>query len=99
VIQRGAQARHDGGERDEHDNSKQLRHGNVQFTRKATPVPMPLSFGTRRFSPPLGLTALMLVLCVVFIALGRWQWRRGNLHAAEHASFERGARKVLALDT
>jgi surfeit locus 1 family protein len=36
-------------------------------------------------------------LCVLFIALGRWQWRRGNLHAAEHASFERGARHVLAL--
>jgi surfeit locus 1 family protein len=40
---------------------------------------------------------LLLVLCVVFIALGRWQWRRGNLHAAEHASFERGAREVLTL--
>jgi surfeit locus 1 family protein len=58
---------------------------------------MRLSFGTRRFSPSPGLTLLMLVLCVVFIALGRWQWRRGNLHAAEHASFERGAREVLAL--
>ena len=34
---------------------------------------------------------------MLFIALGRWQWRRGNLHAAEHASFERGAREVLAL--
>jgi surfeit locus 1 family protein len=58
---------------------------------------MSLSFGTRRFSPSPGLTVLLLVLCVVFIALGRWQWRRGNLHAAEHASFERGAREVLAL--
>ncbi len=58
---------------------------------------MHLSFGTRRFSPSPGLTILMFVLCVLFIALGRWQWRRGNLHAAEHASFERGAREVLAL--
>jgi surfeit locus 1 family protein len=58
---------------------------------------MPLSFGTRRFAPSPGLTILMFVLCVLFIALGRWQWRRGNLHAAEHASFERGARQVLAL--
>lgn len=58
---------------------------------------MRLSFGNRRFSPSPGLTVLMLVLCVLFIALGRWQWRRGNLHAAEHASFERGAREVLAL--
>jgi surfeit locus 1 family protein len=58
---------------------------------------MRLSFGTRRFAPSPGLTILMFVLCVLFIALGRWQWRRGNLHAAEHASFERGAREVLAL--
>ncbi len=58
---------------------------------------MRLSFGTRRFSPSPGLTVLTLVLCVVFIALGRWQWRRGNLHAAEHARFERGARQVITL--
>jgi surfeit locus 1 family protein len=58
---------------------------------------MRLSFGDRRFAPSPGLTILMFVLCVLFIALGRWQWRRGNLHAAEHASFERGARHVLAL--
>ncbi len=58
---------------------------------------MRLSFGRRHFSPSPGFTLLMLVLCVLFIALGRWQWRRGNLHAAEHARFERGAREVLAL--
>jgi surfeit locus 1 family protein len=58
---------------------------------------MRLSFGHRRFSPSPALSVLMLVLCVMFIALGRWQWRRGHLHAAEHARFERGAREVLAL--
>jgi surfeit locus 1 family protein len=58
---------------------------------------MRLSFGTRRFSPSPGLTILMLLLCVLFIALGRWQWRRGHLHAAEHALFERGARQALSL--
>ncbi len=58
---------------------------------------MRLSFGHRRFSPTPGLTLLMLALCVLFIVLGRWQWRRGHLHAAEHASFERGAREVMAL--
>ena len=58
---------------------------------------MRLSPGSRRFAPSLGLTVLMLALCVMFIALGRWQWRRGNLHAAEHASFERGASQVIAL--
>ncbi|MGH8181648.1 MAG: SURF1 family protein [Steroidobacteraceae bacterium] len=58
---------------------------------------MRLSFGHRHFSPSPAFTILMLVLCVLFIALGRWQWRRGHLHAAEHARFERGAREVLAL--
>ena len=58
---------------------------------------MRLSFGRRHFSPSPALTVLMLSLCVMFIALGRWQWRRGHLHAAEHARFERGAREVLAL--
>lgn len=58
---------------------------------------MRLSFGRRRFSPSPVVTGLMLLLCVLFIALGRWQWRRGNLHAAEHARFERGTREVLAL--
>jgi surfeit locus 1 family protein len=58
---------------------------------------MRLSFGRRRFSPSPAFTVLMLVLCVIFIALGRWQWRRGEARAAEQARFERGARKVLAL--
>lgn len=58
---------------------------------------MRLSFGRRHFSPSPALTLLMLVLCVLFIALGRWQWRRGHLHAAEHAQFERGAHEVITL--
>ncbi len=58
---------------------------------------MRLSFGRRHFSPSPALTVLMLALCVMFIALGRWQWRRGHLHAAEHARFERGAREALVL--
>jgi len=58
---------------------------------------MRLSFGHRQFSPSPAFTLLMLVLCFVFVALGRWQWRRGNLHAAEHARFEQGARQVLEL--
>ena len=58
---------------------------------------MRLSFGRRRFSPSPLFSILMLVLCVLFIALGRWQWRRGNLHAAEHARFERGTRETLTL--
>lgn len=58
---------------------------------------MRLSFGRRHFSPSPVFTLLMLALCVLFIALGRWQWRRGHLHEAEHARFERGSRQTLAL--
>lgn len=58
---------------------------------------MRLSFGRRRFSPSPLLTVIMMVLCVVFVALGRWQWRRGTARAAEQARLERGARAVLAL--
>src|SRR6185437_8282837 len=97
VIEGRAQAHHDGGQDDQNADFEELWHNNVQSTRKATPVPMRLSFRHRRFSPSPGLTILMLLLCVLFIMLGRWQWRRGHLHAAEHAAFEHGARKALAL--
>jgi surfeit locus 1 family protein len=60
-------------------------------------MPARLTFGRRRFAPSPAFSALMLVLCVAFIALGRWQWRRGEAREAEHARFERGARQVLAL--
>ena len=58
---------------------------------------MPVSLGRRRFSPSPALTVLMLVLCIMFIALGRWQWRRGTYRSAEHARFEQGARQLVAL--
>lgn len=58
---------------------------------------MRVSLRHRRFSPSPAFTVLMLLLCVVFAALGRWQWRRGVLHSAEHARFEQGARQLLAL--
>ena len=58
---------------------------------------MRLRFGRRHFAPSPAFTLLMLGLCLVFIALGRWQWHRGSARAAEHARFERGAREVVAL--
>jgi surfeit locus 1 family protein len=58
---------------------------------------MRLSFGRRRFAPSPGLSLLLMVLCLVFVALGHWQWRRGTARAAEQARFQRGAREVLAL--
>jgi surfeit locus 1 family protein len=58
---------------------------------------MGLTYRRRRLEPSPAFTLLMLVLCVLFVALGRWQWRRGSARAAEHARFERGAREVLAV--
>jgi surfeit locus 1 family protein len=58
---------------------------------------MRLRFSGRRLSPSPAFTILMAALCVAFVALGHWQWRRGTARAAEHARFERGAREVLAL--
>jgi surfeit locus 1 family protein len=58
---------------------------------------MRVSFRHRRFQPSPAFTLLMLLLCVMFVALGRWQWRRGIYRSAEHARFERGAREVVAL--
>lgn len=58
---------------------------------------MRLTFRRRRFAPSPAFTVLMLVLCVAFVALGRWQWRRGSERSAEQARFERGAREVRAL--
>ena len=60
-------------------------------------MPTRLTFGRRRFAPSPAFTLLMLVLCIAFVALGRWQWRRGEARAAEQARFERGAQEVLAL--
>lgn len=60
-------------------------------------MPTRLTFGRRRFAPSPAFTALMLVLCLAFVALGRWQWQRGTARAAQQARFERGARQVLAL--
>lgn len=58
---------------------------------------MDLKIGHRHFAPSPGLTVLVLVLCAVFVSLGRWQWRRGNARQAESARFERGAQQVLTL--
>lgn len=60
-------------------------------------MPARLTIGRRAFAPSATFTVLMLGLCLVFIALGHWQWRRGNERAAQHGRFERGAREVLAL--
>jgi surfeit locus 1 family protein len=60
-------------------------------------MPTRLTFGRRRFAPSPAFTALMLVLCLAFIGLGRWQWRRGTQREAQQERFERGARRVMSL--
>lgn len=43
------------------------------------------------------MTALVIVVLCVFIALGRWQWSRGVAKDALAAEFERGGAAVVAL--
>ena len=40
----------------------------------------------------------MLVLCAVFVSLGRWQWHRGAARALERQQFEQGTQQRLALE-
>ena len=40
--------------------------------------------------PSWPLTLLTAVLCVAFVALGRWQWHRGELRERDWAAFARG---------
>ena len=54
---------------------------------------------TRIFAPHWLSTLLTLAACVLFVALGRWQWNKGNLRQAEWDNFSRGADQVLPLDS
>ena len=56
------------------------------------------SAGRRAFAPSPALTVAMALLAVVFILLGRWQWRLGDARAAQYARFTHGAARVVALD-
>jgi surfeit locus 1 family protein len=51
----------------------------------------------KRFAPTLRYTLLALVLVVLFVALGVWQWQRGERGAAAEARFAHGADAVLEL--
>lgn len=42
-------------------------------------------------------TALTVALCIAFLALGRWQWHRGEAREEEWDAFARGADRVLPL--
>jgi surfeit locus 1 family protein len=59
---------------------------------------MQIRFGRRLFAPSLGMTLLTVVLAVLFIILGRWQWNRGNAREAAWSQFARGTDKVVPLN-
>jgi surfeit locus 1 family protein len=44
------------------------------------------------------MTVLTVVLCALFVSLGRWQWNRGNAREAAWSQFARGTDKVLPLN-
>ena len=56
-----------------------------------------LRLGRRVFAPSAALTALMFLLAVVFVLLGRWQWRVGNASQVQFQRYQRGADRVVAL--
>jgi len=51
----------------------------------------------REFAPSLGMTVLTVLLCALFVYLGRWQWHRGNARQEAWDQFSRGAEKVMPL--
>jgi surfeit locus 1 family protein len=51
----------------------------------------------RSFAPTPGFTLLALCLCVLFIGLGVWQWRRGVARQEEWSRFARGADALVTL--
>lgn len=53
----------------------------------------------RVFRPSLKFTALTVLLGVLFVYLGRWQWLRGNDRQEAWDRFARGADKVMPLGT
>jgi len=51
----------------------------------------------RPSAPWWALTALAVALCIAFVGLGRWQWRRGEVRQEEWDAFARGADDVRPL--
>jgi surfeit locus 1 family protein len=51
----------------------------------------------RVFAPSWGFTLLTVALCALFLALGRWQWHKGNLRQQEWDRFARGTDMVVPL--
>ncbi|HVY82026.1 MAG TPA: SURF1 family protein [Steroidobacteraceae bacterium] len=56
-----------------------------------------MAFGARRFEASWPLTLLTVAACVAFVALGRWQWNKGELREAQAEEFRRGSEQPLEL--
>jgi surfeit locus 1 family protein len=60
---------------------------------------MSIRIGGRLFAPSWGATLLMLLLCAAFVALGRWQWHRGQARQVEWNRYAAGTDRLQPLDS
>ena len=51
----------------------------------------------RGFAPPWPVTVGAVLLCVLFVRLGFWQWDRGNIRQEQWSKFSSGAGEAVAL--
>ena len=56
-----------------------------------------IAFGSRLLEASWVLTVLTVAACCAFVTLGRWQWNKGNLRAAQAAEFARGGEQPVDL--
>jgi surfeit locus 1 family protein len=61
------------------------------------PMPIRISVGERTFAPSWPITLLTVLLLAAFMALGRWQWHRGESREALWAEYQRST-TALPLD-
>ncbi|MEZ5497846.1 MAG: SURF1 family protein [Steroidobacteraceae bacterium] len=60
---------------------------------------MRIDLGKRIFSPSLAMTVLTIAAVALFIALGRWQWHRGEYHRALRDQFAQQDRPAVEIGT
>lgn len=60
-------------------------------------MPVLFTAGNRSFAPSIWATLLTILLCALFISLGRWQWHKGQLRQAEWDHFAQGTQQLVPL--
>lgn len=63
------------------------------------PVPFQIAVGRRVFSPSWLMTGITVVLLVLFVSLGRWQWGRAEFKQRLADDFAGNASRVIELGT